>query len=1707
MKINTMEEVELIKGPKDKVIDLIGDIRTKSVDEILREAGVRYKTPIRIPGVDILGHPLLDKDGNPQVDKGGHPLKINRSYRGFVYERLWDICIKFGCVDNLTMKNGEDEDSKTKTFNTCHIFGNPNQEGIDYDQNFWSGGAFKGYLDERVQSGNSGGYSDISFINKTTTDVTDASNVSNVSNAISHEDLYFISVKYYAREHAVGDYDIGKLCTLIEKHGKPNRKIHVFIFVKDKTDLIKKFRKAQRSSDIMMKYIDPAGDQTFPNIYDQQDLVENISKLKAVLGQYNYLQGSENKHEFETVYLRLLKSPFIPRFHQKLFIDKINELVIKYRETQILVGAIPRSGKSYIMGGVILDYLKKTYQGGAFKNFLMITPAPTETFGEYKKLFDTHIDFQASSVAAIYMDGAGRKRGLPGKEKQEGHRVYIASKQLLGWTPPGKKDEDSQVQGEIELKVKDYKNVKRYFEGVGDFDLIFLDEAHFGLSTTSSKLILDEINKLSPNAITTPKIFVTATYNKPSRIYSIKEKCKLTWDINDIQIMKDLTSGNYKNNYIRERFGAVIYDRAIKEEGGESAISRLKNQYDKFPKPYLITSVWDKKHLDNEQGKLGDSGYGFDMNELFKNDGSNFTSEHNVIEMMKYYFGVPDKKADYDIQAFYRNRGILPRIKRICSNGEDNGCRTCQTNSRYKTSQLWFLPYGPGNKIAGVVNSLLTLLNGKNEFRDIKDTYHFFVAVEDGSWTQGSTKGNITYMSKPSEIKKDILKIEKSMMDGSMKADNLIILAGARLQLGISFENVDIVALWNTVTSTDANFQMLFRSMTEKPTYENCRNKEYCNNKKYGFMVDLNPQRALTSILLFEDSIRAKNKNLTDKERNIELSKLINIDEDVMMDKYSGEESKRGEFVTELFNKFYSSWDESTKTIQKTAKNFSYDKQLLQSIETQLRNIKLAKGNKIDKIVDPEDKFDGPIRDKPKSQRTKTEQDQDKVKEIPIEDMAAEALSDIITLMNIYTIYLSEEAECILLENRTIPEVVNNIGDLKHKIFADSELKESFLDVLNMRLGGHGDNSSLEHIIDILSNSLTSDEDLISMNRIIMGQKKQIYTIKDPKKLLEYINDNLTPKEKERKEKGEVFTPIYIVEEMLDKLPKHVWSDHTLKWLDPAVGMGNFPICAYLRLMEGLKSWESNEEKRRKYIIEKMLYMVEISKKSITILDKIFCGNKYKLNIFPKSFFDYKETGFDIIMGNPPYNEGGTGRTSGSRQPLWPKFVDQSLLAMNDERQSYLLFIHPSGWRKPYSSDMHKNIGRIFYEFNKSGSLLYIKMTDETIPHFPPVDIYLYTNKKNRPTIVDSSINGNTFTNQSIELSKLDTGNIGFIPSILNKNIINIITKTFKNKNDNELYKIEYDGKLDANQGMRKNTAKGFPYAFYHDNGKYVEIYNKDIGQDKDYFKKPKIIMTFNGSSPIGKLYPVYYKKPIGTTTYTLYYLTDDDEKGITKHINFFDSKLILFLMIITQYSPVPRNKNDQKILNNIQIPNLPSNPTDDDIYKYYGITKEEQKLIDEVVNYTKPTKRTPKKDKMNFNVKPSKKEIDYNHPKYEGMNDPAPAGSEPEPEPLKEPKRLKKPEPLKKPRKEPEKKKVTKSKCTSAHKQGPPCDTGQYPKPPNNCCYKDKPKLKKKAAKEESKTVAKEAQAKKSIRKRSKHKVSVRKNRRRNKRTGRKFW
>ena len=215
--------------------------------------------------------------------------------------------------------------------------------------------------------------------------------------------------------------------------------------------------------------------------------------------------------------------------------------------------------------------------------------------------------------------------------------------------------------------------------------------------------------------------------------------------------------------------------------------------------------------------------------------------------------------------------------------------------------------------------------------------------------------------------------------------------------------------------------------------------------------------------------------------------------------------------------------------------------------------------------------------------------------------------------------------------------------------------------------------------------------------------------IDNPKELLELINYCLKPKEEEKKQFGEVFTPINLVNDMLDKLPVDVWSNKNFKWLDPASGMGNFPIAIYLRLIEGLKDEIKDTKERKKHILENMLYMSELNKKNVLVCKQIFdINNEYKLNIYEGDSLkvdynkEWKIKNFDIIIGNPPYNKDNTG----TGNSIWQLFVKKSINELN--KKGYLVFIHPSTWRKPQSEK--SKMREYFKLMTSENKMLYLEI-------------------------------------------------------------------------------------------------------------------------------------------------------------------------------------------------------------------------------------------------------------------------------------------------------------------------------------------------------------------------------------------------------------
>ena len=253
-------------------------------------------------------------------------------------------------------------------------------------------------------------------------------------------------------------------------------------------------------------------------------------------------------------------------------------------------------------------------------------------------------------------------------------------------------------------------------------------------------------------------------------------------------------------------------------------------------------------------------------------------------------------------------------------------------------------------------------------------------------------------------------------------------------------------------------------------------------------------------------------------------------------------------------------------------------------------------------------------------------------------------------------------------------------------------------------------------------------------------------------------------------------------------------------------------------------------------------------------------------------------------------------------------------------------------------------------------------MNDKKWTGFPLVDFYLFQKKKtNTKTRIVCE-----FQNNKYEID-LDLQKHSFLPNLVNDKTMSILNKLFNKQG--EKFNIIRNQSFQASKKHIREKKDYIKHTDYYDvnENKYIIVYKnyhkKLTPQEQevlDILNKQKIVLTYSNGKKPANLYPEINNN-YGVTSKNMYQLinTKDNYKVL---INFLNSKLIHFLLKITQYSESPNHKNEFKILNLISKPNdLPSNPTDEDIYKYYGITKEEQELIEDVIGSSSNSNCTPR--------------------------------------------------------------------------------------------------------------------------------------------------
>ncbi|MBM3453740.1 MAG: hypothetical protein FJX80_01180 [Bacteroidetes bacterium] len=1438
-----------------------------------------------------------------------------------------------------------------------------------------------------------------------------------------------IQNKYYEVEKSsISHYDVTRIYTLASKYQE-----HDKIFDDGEAKIVLMVNNEDAVSSNLMR----AKQQYNGLLSDGDQGIIGVKRLNEWFEKLLFdLLGTRDIPDFKShigLKAAATKPLLQPRFHQKFIIDCTEKYIQKGIPDQdgnmkpvskFIWGAVPRSGKSFMIGGLISNRFKRPENQK--NDIVIILGAKTETESQFIKMFKAFEDFSGYN---IYVGGMTKQDAqVAGKPT-----IYLFSQEYLKDKCDWSADVSTATFKEKEGKGLD---LKTRFEG-RNIDLYF-DEIHKGGSTDNSQSVIYTFknNKVGINIF----VMVTATFAKPSAKYeglnfigSANSTTKIIeWSYNDQQHMKNISDATKLEIFINTRKDEDI-QKAVLEKTfdhyhqyyGASYLTVLTGEYAKYPELVLLSpqsieldviapapaiKLTDLSTNDIRNcftGNLHCAACTVGEPVLFYKDYRhifhNVQPVNNVLDfisgsirnymknVVKYpmdsphteLWFLPDKHL-YPTDADCKSKGCAPVVTDETLEADDSvkDVKTGIANIEPLTRGLAYMitedrPRFNDYNVFIVHNTPFNYLskgekeNGKGDGKE--------KGKKDNEITSEKLFGDITYEDvSDKKIRRKRIGVYDSKKGGlsdQIKAferesykhgKSVIILTGAKLRLGISLPCADIAFNFDDIKSIDANYQTMFRVLTER---------EKPDVKKYGYYFDFNKERSIQFLYEYNKTYGESKKKSSITENLQELQSLLftfNYNGLNIIKKHTATEvGLYNKLITELrlneegYRAFWSK-KENIVSMLKRVLSVSDNQDIVKELYKVLKMSKTVVSSKDKEFVvlkEGEKRPEMPkmvVHNADESESdagaAAIDDDDDDSDDEPdkedygeIVNQIAESLPTIIALLAMFSVdsgcntveeCLRHSVEKIMdgasrctcenidesIDSVNILDCFFNSGKLTeseiqkddaHEVeYADAddvdateneepqdggagkpkkiskiqkqtkrikqindEIKQgkktkADLDAAKAKLSEMKKNENrqytqreLKHVMEILLQivSTKKDEEFTStINNIFDTIREAVETMptsKDMKSegkhgliygmdvsgIEQKITSYLSVREEEKDKFGEVFTPMSLINEMFDKLPKEVWSDPDKKWLDPANGIGNFPMVAYMRLMEGLKTHPkySNDQTRSRHILENMLFMVEINPKNVKISRRIFGSNANIccadfLNETDKVLKLFKVDKFDVVMGNPPFQKevvGGLRNGAYGGRTLWDQFTTKSLDLLKDG--GLLGFITPPPWRKPEHE--------LFDVMTKDNQLLYLhifgeKQVQDIFHVSARVDLYIIEKtRKYKDTEIVDELNKKDENGNNVSI-KLDVSKWNFIPNYAYKSIQKIITSE-----QNGLDVIYSRG----NYGTDKPHVKDKPDAKY----KYPVVHS--INQDglvfwytddntKGHFGVSKVLLNFN---------------------------------------------------------------------------------------------------------------------------------------------------------------------------------------------------------------------------------------------------------------------
>ena len=1135
-----------------------------------------------------------------------------------------------------------------------------------------------------------------------------------------HEKHLLITTSKNLNKIQVGKLDIDKLLTNFKQYQDEEYTMSLCICIRNRIDFETMKKNIEKTNHQLKSLLEK--EETI--IIDWNDLDQAYHQFKIYFGQ-TPLEKIINSN----------KPTLILKMHQRLSVLKTLRMKNNSENKKILWGHIQRSGKSYIIGGSIIE----DSQDKEECNYLIITTAPNETIDQQQKVLDC---IQLKDFNIIVLNGKNKKQPKLLKKN-----IILCSKQFLQ-TKMDKGHDKQKYTKEKTRSIKWLKDMK--------FDMRFLDESHNGGTTELAQKTLENYGN------TAFTVQITATYSKPINDYNIPKDCWILWDLEDIKLCKNITKDDSINRLV-EKHGEDIRN-IINQYSEDNIIS----EYSKYPELYILTDKINPDVVSEIINNTQDNNYGWSPDACFllkqsiKKDKETDESEIVIKEEFqkedenlklwyrvfgKYNkFGIPDKDYPDDIV-------FMKRIEKICKDPTIDSRFIGEGD--FRNEPMIIMGFLPQNNIDKISKTTIKLLERNNVIPD----YEII-----------SINSKITNNPK------------QSIEDARIKARNsgkkgVLVLTGKQCSLGVSIDNCDIVLLLNNSMGYDMIYQMMFRCMTEG------------KNKKCGFVVDLNIHRVIDTSVNYASLIKPDIHPRESIKFILQQERLITLNGDQWMPSFGNDVSK----ITTLCDNIYEIYSSNTeKAINNFLNRLSFKEILLNMEEQQsINNIinyiseKTNKKSK-DKLSEEEKIKKGIEKTKVESENISNtsldtnneniiEENENIIEEIKINYM--DIIKHIIPLICILTIHNKETSFLEMFKYIENDEYIYNI----------------LIEQTKSWWGENIDSKGIKYLIELFNKKIKDDKEI---NNIIIAIKELfIKNIKNTRELSNLIDKYLIPNELEKKSNAEVSTPFKLRQEMLDKIPLDFWTSKK-KVFEPCSGKGGFNLDIIDRFMNGLKDVIPDEKERYKSIVEECLYFSDINPTNIFICKLLIdSDNEYKLNYNEGNTLEldikneWKIDNFDAVIGNPPYNEDPNNSKDPHMKPVYQDWVYKF-----NKLSEMLLFITPSKWFsssdkllvelreymklcniefiKHYPEDnVFKDVkikgGVSYYLINKqfegktlfNNSLIDINKYDILVePKY--YDLLTKTNKYNNKNLSELYCSQGTFLNSKTEKELLSTGDV-----------------------------------------------------------------------------------------------------------------------------------------------------------------------------------------------------------------------------------------------------------------------------------------------------------------------------------------------------------